>query len=799
MAINPAGTTRFRPATYRPPGRLWQVPVFFLGLLAVTVVCLARPPWRPIEAHRAERDLDALRQLLDQEALDRDQLLEAIQRLERHLERIPHRAAEVHFLLGSLHLRLAERGSPGESIEPARRARRHLEEAQALGVPETDRPRLTYRLGKALYLTHADLQTVIDHLARSVEKGADDPFEGYGLLAQAYLRLPRPDLEGALRATEKQLQLPIVSDDLLAPVRLLRGELLLRLQRPDEARQVLANIGAHAPAELRAQARFLRARSFQEEQRWDEAAGLWKEVVADRRQVPRELGWALYYLGVCCRQLDQPEDAARAWAECAGRADGGDEAVAAALGLAELRLAENSPAALEAFERALRDIKGPADWRNPLVDLDQARTLFERGCAAYREAGDFERSMQLARIYEKIAPPGVAALLRAQAADAGAAARAGEEAQALLGQAGAAYEESAEQAATAADRRERLWLSADRYRRGGDLRRAAAVLEQFLPTEEDPGRLGEGYFWLAEAHRALDNPVAAREAYLLCMRYQTPFAYRARYQVALMEMANGDIDNAVSMLGQILHQLSQEGNPGPEEEPRQGSARREAEEKSLYLLGSLLFQQRQYLLAAARLEQALHTYPDSPQAVRGRFLLAECHRHLAAHQGDHLKHQQPGSTHEAQKHFEKEYHKRLSWAAQEYQQLIDTLARRPPQSLTAEEQGYLRQALFGIAEARFNLGDYDGALNAYEQLAARYPRRVDEVYALAKVFACRHAKRAVALQRGDQDGARHEEEQARAALNRFRAALQALDDKAFEGEDWTRQDWERWLATVGSP
>src|SRR5262249_49094892 len=153
--------------------------------------------------------------------------------------------------------------------------------------------------------------------------------------------------------------LPIDEEARLTPVRLLRGELLLQQGKPDEALHVLTNVGASAPPALLARARFLRGRILQQQERWDEAAAIWKETLDDRRVTPREPGWTLYYLGVCHRQLDQREDAIRAWTLCAGRADAGEEGVAAALGLAELRLPEHSAAALEAFERALRDVKGP--------------------------------------------------------------------------------------------------------------------------------------------------------------------------------------------------------------------------------------------------------------------------------------------------------------------------------------------------------------------------------------------------------------------------------------------------------
>lgn len=764
----PFSSTAGLSAAGLPPRLLWQVPVFFLGLLALAGVCIARPPWRPIDAHRAERELLAARHLLERSDVNREQWQIALERLEEHQERLPQRSAEFRFLIGSIQLRLAGTGPSSETIANARKAHLLLEEAQAQGVPDADQPALLYRRGKALALMQADPKQIIDLLTRSIERGADDPFEGHGLLAQAYLRLPAPDLSSALLANEKQLEQPTIDEKKLAPVRLQRGELLLRLNRPEDARRVLGRIGPQAPPALQAQARFLRARSLQEEQRWEEAAALWKESVDDARLPMREPGWTLYFLGVCYRQLEQLEEAARVWEQCARRVDGGDEAVAAALGLAELRLLDEAPDALAGFERAVQGVESPADWRNSLVDLEKARALFERGLAVYREAGDAERGMQLAKWYERLALPGAASFLRAQAADSGARVKQGEEARSLYRQAGEAYEQSAARTPQPDDQMERLWLSADRYRLGRDAARTAAVLQRVLPMVPEPRRRGEGWFALGEALRDLKDEAGARAAYRECINYPTPFAYRARYQLALLEIARNDPDEAVSVLQLNLKLLSTDPD-------------REAEEKSLLALANVQFQRRQYRLALPLLEQVLRSYPESEGAVKARFQLAECHRLLAVQDAQDFRTQVLANP-EARSHAEKEYYRRLEEAAQNYQQVAEVLAKREAKSLTAEEQLQLRQASFGAAEAWSNRGNYKKALARYEQLAILYAGRVEELHALSGIAQCHWRDGQAILAKGQ--------------VERLRKALQALPDSAFQGEPWSRAEWEKWLAEV---
>src|SRR5262249_48103107 len=134
----------------------------------------------------------------------------------------PETAGEAHFLLGSAYVRQADRAGP-DADGSWQNARAELEQAEALGVSEADQPRLRYRLAQACYHTQADPARVAAYLAETVA-AADDPVEGYGLLTGAYLRLPEPDVQAALQANEKQLQLPTLDESVLAPARLLRGE-----------------------------------------------------------------------------------------------------------------------------------------------------------------------------------------------------------------------------------------------------------------------------------------------------------------------------------------------------------------------------------------------------------------------------------------------------------------------------------------------------------------------------------------------------------------------------------------------
>jgi tetratricopeptide (TPR) repeat protein len=417
-------------ADVRPPGprlrHLWQVPVFLAGLLALAVACCGRPLWQPDERDQLVKLLAGLREQAAQPDCPVDDFLEQAEPLFTQGDRFPAEAAAAHLLAGGVYLSQAEKLSGKEEMGAWHQARLHLEQADRLGVPEADRPRLTYRLARSWFYTGENIQRVIEALTAAVATGADDPAEGYDLLARAYLHLPQPDLQGALQANKKLLDLPTVKEEVLGPARLLRGELLLQLGQPGEARNVLAFIKPPDPPPLVRQALFLRARSYQDEEQWVEAVEQWRTLLAEKDLRPPDQGRYLYQLGICHRHLEELGEAAAAWEQAMSKPSG-EDAQAAATSLAELRLFGPAPQlALPAFERVVRDVRQPEDWQNTLIDLARVRELFEHGCQIYHNTGRYELSMQLALLYEKLAAPGVAANLFAQAAEAEARVKARE-------------------------------------------------------------------------------------------------------------------------------------------------------------------------------------------------------------------------------------------------------------------------------------------------------------------------------------------------------------------------------------
>jgi tetratricopeptide (TPR) repeat protein len=769
----------------RPPGQLWQVPAFLVGLFALLLMVTGRPFRRDTGAAQLERDLAAIHQTLSQTRTPAEPVLALAEGALARSVKYPQRAGEAHFALGSVFQRLADQAPAPRAAELRQQALFHLEQAELLGVPGVDQDRLVYRLAKARFYAGGDVRRTIDTLERTVAQDADDAAEGYGMLVQLYLRLPVPDVDNALKANQKQLELTD-EEEVLAPARLLRGDLLLRKGQKMEALKVLDRIRPGAPREFRGKARYLVARTAQEEGMWAKAAPLWQEILKDPEGCPEGPGRVRYHLAQCFCKMDQPDEVvAAAWQTVLPF--GGEEAQAAAFRLGWLRLhGPNPAAAAEAFKLALDKVAKPADFRNSLLDLGKARKTLEEGCQLFLKAHDYEHCLELAELYQKVAPPGVAQdwvgqaaeararelLDKAHAAEPAEANPLQEEALAQFRKAAAAYQEAAG-AREGDEQTDLLWHSAECFLEGQDYPGAVPVLEQFVQLKVAPEKLGKAWFTLAETRRTLRQPEESREAYYKCIEVNAgAYAYRARYQLALDEADRNHLDEAEAMLKQNLDLM------GP-------SADRDAHEKTLFKLAGLLFQRRNFDLAAVRLQEAVDQYPDHPDILGARDRLADSYRQLAE-QADQKVQSTEAAREDVKSYYRRQRVEFLDKAATAYQKLADDLdARQANGPLTPAEQTLLRKALFGAADCHLDGSDYPEAVRRYNLLTERYRGRVEGLIACQKIVFC-------IGRMSDRSQVRTALETAQAAVKSAQAALAAMPDELFTGRTgtWTRSDWQ---------
>lgn len=779
--------------------QLWQVPLFVTGVLVLVLVVLTRSLARDNPRRQLNEHLTVARQLLEDG--DAQAALGQARHAVAEAEAFPDRRGEAALLLGLAEARVAGFAEAGKAGEHWTQARKHLQEAAKLGVPEGDQGRLQYTLGKVGFHTGAPAAQVAACLAAAAES-APDRAEAYRLLTEAYLRLSPPDLEKALEANKKLRDVPRAREDVLAPARLVGGELLLQLKKPKEARDVLAKVGKKAPPEVLLRAHLLRARSYQDEGKWSDAAALYQSIRSDKRMRPEDPVRLLYDLGICYDKIEQTREATVVWEECvqlARRSKGPgikEVGAAAALALAEAQVQEPElEKALDTLASVVRDIRSSQEWKNQLVDLAHARALFEQTDEACRKAGRFDLALRLAVTYDRLAAPGRAQTLEANAAAAWARShleqthqgpdreRHEAEARRLFLQAAEACEAAVGLVATPAEKARMLWQSADHYRSCRDYKQAAANLERYLKLVTDnvtqarsasegtqdifsSAHIGEAWYLLGEVRRLGGAPAAAIEAYHKCIELPTPFAFRARFQLAMAAIAKGQLDDAESILTTNLKLMVKTPDP-------------EAREKTVFALSDLLYRQHSYRLASRTLEDALMHFPENSDSIRARYQLADCYRQLAVqayrNYEDLLPQHNllPGNLDRQQKEYQSYFQK----ATDEFHKLGELIEKDPAARarLSAEQQV---QVPFNEADCLFKRGRYQDALKIYERLAIRFPQRPEGLEALGGTARCYAAL-------GDMPHFRQRVDN----ISQVLPATRGLDQAS-------RQGWEKWLTQV---
>ncbi|MHB1427035.1 MAG: tetratricopeptide repeat protein, partial [Gemmataceae bacterium] len=724
--------------------RLWHVPVFFVGVTAFVVVCLMRGMVPPDPVRQLHHELAEARRLLDRDANDPSAALQHAQQAVENLTYDQGRAAEAYFLLGSAHLRMADQAGESAAAEHWREARRCFQEAERSGLVGEDGNRLRYRLAKLRFHLGEDPIQVVGQLKAALDV-ADDPAEALMLLSRAYLRMNPPNLKEALKINRKlREEVPQIGEDVLGPAKLAGAKLLLQLNQREEAQKTLEKISNRATPAVLAEKNTLLAGLYQEEQKWEEAATLWRAVLDDKRVPLTEAGGVLYNLGVCCRRLNQNGPAAQVWSDCMSRSQG-EEAQAAALALAELRLQEaNSDKGVALLAEAVAKVRKADDWKNSLIGLVKVRELFEQAMTVYRQAGQFDLAVRTAELYQRVAVPPKAQLRRAELNGEWAkairerirltkdeAARKKDEAAAdeLLRQAADAHAEAAKFLTEKSASEEHLWLSAVCSYEGRDYPRAAEKLKAIVEREkENIERLSEGLFLLGETCRQLSDSKAAETAYKMCAEFDARFTYRARYQLAMLEIEAGNIDSAEKELEQNIAI-----------EHRDADAR--AQEKSRLALGALEYKKAASLPSYYRnvvrhLEGHIDHFALTPESVRARYQLADSYRQQVVH--DTLTRSAATVSEkispEASEHFLTLSKSLWARAADEFAKLEELVKEPELASLLSLKQQV--EIPFQVAECYLNLGEYEKALRKYEALAKKWDRTQYALLALGSTIRC---------------------------------------------------------------
>ncbi|MCE9531020.1 MAG: tetratricopeptide repeat protein [Planctomycetes bacterium] len=798
--------------TASPSRNLWQIPTFIVGILALVAVWHGRSYWQPSPAQRYERDLQALRQLLEKVPTDVAQVQNLLRKVHG-MQPPPQLERQSPYIIGSALVVVAEaNGVPEEAAEQWKAARKLLETAEEYGVDAGDKLRHRHRLAKTWARTGESTGKVIDALAATLACG-DDPSEANRLLAELHLKLDPPDIRMARDYLKDYLAhvLPGRSESQYRQLnfaRLQLGEIHTQLAEPEEARKVLERIGPDSPSELLISARMLLAKNYLAEEDYSQAIRCLEQARDVRGITAAQRANVQYLLADSYHKANRRTEA-QAVLEVI-RKGSGPEAQAASFRIAEWQL--NDPAksevGLKTLETSLNSIADGYD--SPLYPLADVRSLCEDAAVKFRTAHAFDLSLRVSKAYARVALDGRDRELAAEALQAWG--------QALLDRAPMVdtedrprfvddgtkrLRESAKQwhavaglKKTSIEKGEPLYKAADLYLKAGDQEDALKVLDELgLKVPDFPqARMAEYWLKKGEVYLALGNRDQARICFQNGVQAAeqnpspSPTLIRNRIRLAEVLLKSSDPKTLAKAVADLEKVLSD-----PE-----FSRDKDLHESALFFVADANYQQKEFLKAEVRFRSLLDTYPESTRAPLARFQLGQCYWFIAGQEADKCKTAKKiiedaaapeERRREAEIQYESSYKQYMEWLKKAIEpfRMVETMLLRgmtnPKLSLADAE--LLRKASLAAADCSFFSGDYDDCVQRYDTLSQRYAGTVVQLEALRSMWRCYQYY----LQKP---------EKALDSLTQMRTVFLQLPDTEFDGSSDVRKReyWQKWFDQI---
>jgi tetratricopeptide (TPR) repeat protein len=685
-------------------------------------------------------------------------------------------------------------------------AARHLEEARRQGFPAKREPEGLFLLGKSLCLSR-EYSASRPILEAAMKADPTRTNEIDWLLARAYLWGAHPDLKLAMDHNERYLANPQLAARERFEGLLNKGQILFQDGRIEECLKVLAEIPSTAPSfadaiVIRGQLLMRAADKLKGDagstptaesrravqQKYSEAIDTLRQAQNRGSSAERVVPQSMYLIGKCFLAMNDTRAALDQFRRTHQGFPDSIEGIAAAFQEADLlRRTDQDDEAIAAYRRAVSAVGDPAEYRNPLLTLDDIRRQLSDVYQGYSKAGRFEKAIKLADVLFPVfsreqqlefaakANQSWAATLLEQAqqsstSDGRVAAR---EARAELRKAGEEFNRLAELRLASRAYPEDVWSSAECYFAGHDFRGAVRMLEEYLRYELRKRRprallnIGEAQLALEKFDRSLDALNECITAYPA-----DAAGYRARLLAAKAHVEKGETKEAEALLRDNL----ENGYLTPSSPEWRDS---------LFAMGLLLQAEGRDEEAIPRMEEFVERYPDSPQLIDARYLIAEAYRRSARAPREKLESDTIETSRIAHN---KQLQQFLTSAITQYEQVQDILTRRQEQTeLEPSDQAILRNCYFARGAALYDMGHYDEAIRAYSAATNRYQHRPEVLEALMQIAACYRRL-------GKPDEARGTLEQAKVMLTRINREAPFAETTNYTREQWL--DVLNWYASL---
>jgi tetratricopeptide (TPR) repeat protein len=728
------------------------------------------------------------------------------------------------FVLGSALVHEAEHTS-----QPTQRrllyliATRYLDQSRQIAFPEGREVQGNLMLGRALYQAQRYAQAA-PMLLESLAQNPDAAIEIEQALTDCYLKMQPPQIKPALLHNTRLLTLPNISPRQRDEAHLLAAHIHFQAGSIPLCEQSLSQVREGSSVFPRAQALAARLQLLKlpepkpgqqpttTEQQPLLALVAELKPLAEQKGLEPGVGAQLsLLLALTHERLHHAKEAANYYARIRKLHHGSPEAVAATFFEADWfagagRVAES----LELYRRGLQEAGPGESYDNHWLPAPEVQRRLEVAIRRYQDLKSFAEAVELAEAATALVPVPQTLIWRAEvernwAADllAQRTGRSREEQESLHSQARMHWREAAARdhelaVARIATRNypTDLLRSATTYLQGHGYQQAEQVFREFLQQQTREGQpealVGLGQALLAQGK--LDEALSTLSQ-VISLFDKHPATYQARLLSAAAYQERGELAAARELLnanlfGSALTPQSSEWRDslfalgkvqfreGMEHEARSRDIPpQETEDKRL--AESL----RELEIAAGHFEEAIKTlseatqrFPDGSQSVSASYDIAEAYRHAAKWPRQRLQIITIDSTRQS---LHRQLQGDLNSAVLEYTRLIERLSDDQESSRAAIDLKILRNCYFNRADALFDLGRYEEAVQAYSAATNRYQHEPEALEAYVQIANCYRR-----LQRYSE--ARGTLEQARVVLERIRNDADFAKTTRFDRAQWVQ-------------
>ncbi len=657
-------------------------------------------------------------------------------------------------------------------------ATEHLQKADTLGFPTGYIGKGKYFLGWCQFHTYHWEQSA-QQLAQVDRLWPEKRGEAFRMQVESQLRRSPPDLPAAEATVAAWRAIPGMSSAELDRISLVQAQLAFAKHQPEACEELLANILSESPESHHASLWRTRWRLSHATEGTglsaDQRATLLQEAadIASKLKVaadtPADLRRQASYLsGKVLRQQKQLEGALSTFSGARQSSPQSAEAIAAGIEEVEILVEtgdlEESLSTLHYILRNIDDLQLYNELWMPVPEF-RAR-LLEIG-SKFRGAGEFEKAIALADLMALAFPLADSVRLQAEAleqwadvlasrptdADSASQATQREAVRAKHHAAAVQYTRLAQLELRSNDYPDNLWLALTNFQQAGDLDRANQLLTDYLRHEDRNKRprgylaLGKNFINAARWQSAIDPLERCR------IEHPThPISFEARLLAAKAHLELNELEQAIELLNENLSGSATALRPTSD-----------IWRDSLYQLALTVFRQGDEILLDLRLNPSLELdavqsrletsqakfievvdllggfvtrYPDDPRHFDAMYLIAKCHRG-AAETPQKIALANTAIVETARRKLMQQRRQLLEQALEDFRSLRQTIAQRQ-ESLTLPEQtaALIRNCYFGEADTLYELGRWEEAITAYQNVASRFLNKPESLEALLQMAQC---------------------------------------------------------------